>query len=202
MHSSDLGAVHFRRLRAGMECERLFLRGNRRRGCRGGLYGRPCRRVGCTVAERTRRRGAHGASGTGCDIRWTGGPCTRSWRHVGMPPYAHSGGGNALHPVAGGPMWASAPTRGPKAGPVGAAFISVRACLRFPQAPRFRRCGKGAYTMRPYGETGCGRSHRTQAGSGTRLRAAIQAAPTKCLCLFPGCLYVETAPHIPRCSVT
>ena len=50
----------------------------------------PHRRVGCTFVERTNRRGAHGASETGCDLRSTGGRCTWSRRHVGMPPYARS----------------------------------------------------------------------------------------------------------------
>ena len=49
-------------------------------------------------------------------------------------------------PPVGGPMWASAPTKRT----VGAACMAARAWLRFPQALRFRRCGQGAYTMRPY----------------------------------------------------
>ena len=36
----------------------------------------------------------------------------RSRRHEGMPPYAHSVRRTALHTEPGGPMWASAPTKG------------------------------------------------------------------------------------------
>ena len=50
-----------------------------------------CCRVGCTFAERLHRRGAHRASGTGYEFRKTASRCTRSRRHVGMPPYARSG---------------------------------------------------------------------------------------------------------------
>ena len=49
------------------------------------------------IADHTHRRGAHGASGTGYDFHRTGGRCTRSRRHVGMPPYAQRGRRNALH---------------------------------------------------------------------------------------------------------
>ena len=89
-------------------------REGRKRVCRGGFHIRPaappCRMhprrthsvgadahigplgtgIKSTIAGRTNRRGAHGASGTGCDLRSTGGRCTRSRRHVGMPPYARS----------------------------------------------------------------------------------------------------------------
>ena len=50
---------------------------------------------------------------------------------------------------------------------------------RFPQARWSRRCGKGAYTMRPYRETGGGRNHRTPVGSVTRFRAGIKPDPTR-----------------------
>ena len=57
------------------------LRGNRKRIRRGGLYIRPCSRVGSTLAEHTRRRGAYGASGTECGFCKTFSRCTR---HGGM----------------------------------------------------------------------------------------------------------------------
>ena len=66
------------------------------------ISARAHRCVGCTLAERTHRRGAHGASGTGCELRRAGGRWTRSRRHVGMPPYARSDRRSALHTVAGG----------------------------------------------------------------------------------------------------
>ncbi len=66
------------------------------------ISARAHRRVGCTIGERTHRRGAHGASGTGCELRRAGGRWTRSRRHVGMPPYARSDRRSALHTVAGG----------------------------------------------------------------------------------------------------
>ena len=49
------------------------------------------------IADRTHRRGAHGASGTGYDLRRAGGRCTWFRRHVGMPPYARSGWRTAMH---------------------------------------------------------------------------------------------------------
>ena len=60
-------------------------------GCRGAFYMRPGRTAG---------------------IGRLSVIATRSWRHVGMPPYARSGQGTALHAAAGGPMWASPPTMG------------------------------------------------------------------------------------------
>ena len=66
------------------------------------ISARAHRCVGCTLGERTHRRGAHGASGTGCELRRAGGRWTRSRRHVGMPPYARSDRRSALHTVAGG----------------------------------------------------------------------------------------------------
>ena len=108
--------------------------------CRGALYMRPC----CTA-------GIGGLSVI----------ATRSWRHVGMPPYARSGQGTALHARAGGPMGASAPTMG-----------GVR-CTR----------GQRTRNARPYG----GQNHRTPAGIGNRSRAAIQAAPTGAPAAVFGC---------------
>ena len=60
-------------------------------------HARAHRRVGCTIVERAHRRGAHRASAAGYDLRSAGSRCTRSRRHVGMPPYARSGWRTALH---------------------------------------------------------------------------------------------------------
>ena len=108
-----------------------------RRVCRGGFYIRPCapvcrmhhRRphsvgadahigppgidIKSAIAERTARRGAHCASGTGCDIHraWSMHPVLGGYI---IRPYGVDGGRcgrrTALHPEPGGPMWASAPT--------------------------------------------------------------------------------------------
>src|SRR5699024_2631849 len=75
MHNSQTGVVHF---------VLLSLRENRRQSRRGGLYGRPCRRVGCTIAERTHRR-------AGCPHPAMAGPpqppgydTERTWYRGGM----------------------------------------------------------------------------------------------------------------------
>ena len=60
------------------------------------ISARAHRRVGCTIGERTHRRGAHRASVTGYDFYRTGGRYTRFRRHVGMPAYARSGRRTAL----------------------------------------------------------------------------------------------------------
>ena len=88
------------------------LRKNRRRVRRGGFHIRPCR---STLAEHTRRRGAHRASVAGnvvCQVGWKstlvpGGYIIRPYNRVEI----RSGRWTVLHTEASGTMWASAPTK-------------------------------------------------------------------------------------------
>ena len=86
--------------RCGPGAYRMRPYGGERRRVRVGadyISARAHRRVGCTFAERTHRRGAHRASVAGYDLRSAGGRGTWSRRHGGMPPYARSGRRTALH---------------------------------------------------------------------------------------------------------
>ena len=155
------GAWRFRRCGTGAYRMRPY--GGERRRVRVGadyISARAHRRVGCTFAERTHRRGAHRASVAGCDLRSAGGRCTWSRRHVGMPPYVRSGWRTALHTAAGGPMWASAPTRGTIEPQRDSEPGSGRP-YRPPLRRNRRRVCRGGFYIRPCRRVGCAIAGRT-----------------------------------------